>query len=329
MRIGILGATGMLGHHAALAAQAGGHDVVVLHRANSRLDYLRGLHYQGRIADLDDAKSLQQALRGLDGVINAAAYYPTTPRPWREEVSRALTQMEAFYRACGEAQVGRIVYVGGSIALPRRADGGPGDEQLDYPGPPEDRNPYLQVKWSLDRQARDVAAQGLPVSIGIPSMSFGEHDHGPSTGRFIVEIANRTMAAFVPGQRNAVYAGDAGRGLLQVLERGKPGERYLLTGGNVSMTDLVQLIADLAGVPPPRSVPLKVARAAAQLQELRYHLLGGDPPKLSATVIAVMALGQFLDGRKATREIGYRPQLSVPEAIQRALAWFRQEGMIR
>ena len=108
MRIGILGATGMLGHHAALAAQAGGHDVVVLHRANSRLDYLRGLHYQGRIADLDDAKSLQQALRGLDGVINAAAYYPTTPRPWREEVSRATTQMEAFYRACGEAQVGRF-----------------------------------------------------------------------------------------------------------------------------------------------------------------------------------------------------------------------------
>ena len=95
------------------------------------------------------------------------------------------------------------------------------------------------------------------------------------------------------------------------------------------MTDLVQLIADLAGVPPPRSVPLKVARAAAQLQELRYHLLGGDPPKLSATAVAVMALGQFLDGRKATREIGYRPQLSVPEAIQRALAWFRQEGMIR
>jgi dihydroflavonol-4-reductase len=329
MRIGILGATGMLGHHAALAAQAGGHDVVVLHRANSRLDYLRGLRYQGRIADLDDAKSLQHALRGLDGVINAAAYYPTTPRPWREEISRACTQMEAFYAACGEAQVGRIVYVGGSIALPRRADGGPGDEQLDYPGSPEDRNPYLQVKWALDRQARDFAAQGLPVSVGIPSMSFGEHDHGPSTGRFIVEIANRTMAAFVPGQRNAVYAGDAGRGLMQVLERGKPGERYLLTGGNVSMSDLVQLIADLAGVPPPRSVPLKVARAAGQLQELRYHLLGGDAPKLSATVIALMALGQFLDGRKATRELGYRPQLSVPEAIQRAITWFRQEGMIR
>ena len=81
MRLGILGATGMLGHHVALAAQAEGHELVVLHRARARLDRLRGLHWQGRICDLDEPATLVQSLRGLDGVVNAAAHYPGAPRP--------------------------------------------------------------------------------------------------------------------------------------------------------------------------------------------------------------------------------------------------------
>jgi dihydroflavonol-4-reductase len=328
MRIGIIGATGMLGHHTALAAQRAGHEVVVLHRANAHLDHLRGFKYTGRIADLDQPTTLGTALRGLDGVINAAAYYPTLPKPWREEVSRGLAQMSTFYDACAQACVPRIVYVGGSIALPRRPDGIPGDENLSYADEPADKNPYLQVKWAMDMLARERASRGLPVVIGIPTMSFGEYDYGPTTGRFVVEIANRTMAAYVPGQRNVVYAGDAGRGLVLALEKGRPGQRYLLTGDNITMEQLVELIARLAKAPVPRAVPLTVARAAAALQELRFHLMGGKPPKLSATAIAVMSSGQFLDSSKAREELGYHPEVSITAALERALAWFKAQHYI-
>ncbi len=328
MRIGIIGATGMLGHHAAIAAQAAGHEVVVLHRASSRLDNLAGLKYTARVADLDLPTSLLPALRQLDGIINAAAYYPTVPKPWRAEVAHALAQMNHFYDACAQAQVPRIVYLGGSIALTRHPKQLPGDETLVSPREPDDKTPYVQVKWALDRLAYERAMQGLPIVIGIPTMSFGEHDHGPTTGRFIVEIARRAMPAYVPGKRNAVYAGDAGHGLIACLERGRVGERYLLTGENIEMADLVARIATIAGVPAPRAVPLAVARAAAALQEVRYHLMGGAPPKLSATGIAVMASGQFLDGAKAARELDYRPRVSLDDAIGRALAWFRANGYV-
>lgn len=328
MRIGILGATGMLGHHSALAARTAGHELVVLHRAGSRLDRLGALEFEARTADLDDARSLTPALRGLDGVINAAAYYPTVPRPWRAEVAAGLAQMSAFYAACADAKVARVLYLGGAIALPRRLDGAPGDESLVYPATPADRNPYLQVKWAMDAQARKLAAEGLPVIVGIPTMSFGEFDYGPTTGRFIVEIANQTMGAFVPGRRNAVYAGDAGRGLVLALEKGRVGERYLITGSNIEMEQLVALIAALAKVPPPRPVPLALARIVAALQAGRWRLFGGAPPKLSATAIAVMSSGQFLDGSKAQRELGYTPQVTLPDALTRALAWFREVGYV-
>lgn len=327
MKIGIVGATGMLGQHALRAALARGHAAVALYRSPASLAHLAGLPVETRRADLAEEASLAPALEGLDAVINAAAYYPTAPRPWREEVATATRLMGAFYRAAEQAGVGRIVYVGGAIALPRRADGRPADGSERYDGPPADRNPYLQVKWALDELALAEAARGRPVSIGIPSMTFGEHDHGPTTGQLIVGIASGRIRSYVRGRRNVVYAGDAGRGLVQVAERGLPGQRYLLTGSNSSMDEVAQLVARLAGVAPPRPAPLAAARLVAALQRTRYRWLRGPLPTISETAIAVMASGQHLDGARTAAALGYAPELDLEQTLSRTLAWFRAQNM--
>jgi len=327
MRIAIVGATGMIGNHAARAAVARGHEVVVVHRASSRLSVLGDLPFRSAVADLDDRVSLTRALEGADAVINCAGYYPGTPRPWREEVATATRQMENFYASCGPG-LSRIVYVGGAIALRRAPDGRPADEGMSYPGRPGDTNPYLQVKWAMDDQALRKAAEGLPVVVGIPAMTFGEHDHGPTTGQLLVRIADRSLPAYVRGRRNVVYAGDAGRGLVLAAESGRVGERYLFTGTDATMDEIVATAAELAGVPVPRAMPLAAARLASRLQELKWRM-GGPPPVVSATAIAVMASGQFLDGSKARRELGYAPTLGLRETLSRALDWFRAEGYLR
>lgn len=329
MRIAIIGATGMLGHHSTAAAVEAGHEVVVTYRNPRALERLGGLKVEGRPADLDDPGSLERALRGVDAVINCAGYYPTLPRPWRDEVATATGQMENFYAACAGLPLKSIVYVGGSIALPRHPDGLQGDESLRYPGEPADTNPYVQVKWALDALAQAKAASGLPVSIGIPTMTLGEHDYGPSTGQLIVGIANRTLPGYVKGKRNVIYAGDAGRGLVKVAESGKPGERYLLAGRNLSMDDLVEKIARIAGAPVPRPIPLAAARTVSAVQTARYRWLKGPPPSVTATAIAVMSAGQFLTGAKAERELGFRAGVSIDDAVSKALAWFRQVGYAR
>jgi dihydroflavonol-4-reductase len=329
MRIAVIGATGMLGQHTARALLAGGHELHVIHRASSRLDTLAGLRYSASMAELDDAPALIEALAGSDAVINCAGYYPTRPRPWREDVAIATRQMDNFYAACAAHALRKIVYLGGAIALRRNQSGEPGDETLDYPNAPDNKNPYLQVKWAMDRQALQQASRGLPVVVGIPSMTFGEYDYGPTTGRLLVEIANGTLPGYVRGKRNVIYAGDAGQGLVRVCEAGRPGERYLLTGSNLSMDELVSKMASLAGVPMPRVIPLPVAKGVSKLQSLRYRLLGGALPKVDATAIAVMSAGQFLSGKKAERELGFKAGTTVDMALERALAWFRAEGYVR
>jgi len=139
----------------------------------------------------------------------------------------------------------------------------------------------------------------------------------------------RVMAGYVAGKRNVVYAGDAGRGLVRVCEDGHPGERYLICGENLTMQQLMAKIAAVTGAPEPREIPLAAAKLVSAWQTFKYKHLHGPAPKVSPSAIAVMSSGQYLDGSRATRELGYRPEVSVDEAIRRALEWFRSQGKVK
>jgi len=328
MKIAVIGATGMIGHHTAKAVIENGHELVVIHRASSNLDKIDELSYVPLVADLDNCQALTQALTQVDAVINCAAYYPTVPVPWQEEVATATRQMESFYQACRQCKLKKIVYLGAAISLQKAPKGQLGHADLGYDKQPENKNPYLQVKWALDKLALDAANSGLPVVIGIPSMTFGEFDFGPTTGQLLMEIANETLPAYIAGNRNVIYAGDAGRGLVLACESGRVGQRYLFTGQNISMKDLVPLIAKSAGVKVPKSVPLVVAKALSKLQEINYHYFSGKNPKISATAITVISAGQFLTGEKAEKELGFKAEVPIEKLIIKTLNWFQTQGYV-
>lgn len=328
MKIGIIGGTGMLGHHLAIAAQLRQYEVVIIHRQGSNLDRIKDLQFESRIADLDDRGSMIRALKGLDYIANCAAYYPTVPKPLHQEIKTSRLQMQFFLDGVEAAGCQKAMYVGGAIAIPKN-ENGLGKEDLFYPKAPENQNPYLQVKWLMDEMARAGAAKGLPVVIGIPTMTFGEYDYGPTTGRLIVDLANEELPAYISGLRNVVAARDAGRGLLLALEKGKIGERYLISGENTSIEALVATISEIANVPVlQKTLPLGLAKFISRLQEIKYTLFRGTPPTLSATAIAVLSSGQHIDGAKAKEELGYEPDLSAKDAIRSAYNWFKKEGYI-
>lgn len=329
MKLGIIGGTGMLGHHIAIAAIFKQYEIVIIHRQGSDLSRISDLTYESRVADLDNRGSLIKAFSGLDYVVNAAAYYPTLPKPLTAEIKKARLQMQFFIDAVKESSVKRALYVGGAIAIPKSLSG-TADESQVYDKAPENNAPYVQVKWMMDEMARDAAKAGLPIIIGIPSMTFGEYDYGPTTGRLIVELANQTLPAYVKGDRNVVFAGDAGRGLLLALEKGRFGERYLIAGENTNTDDLVAKICKKAGVKTlEKTLSIKLAKLISKIQETKYALFRGTPPTLSSTAIAVLSSGQHLDGDKAKNELGYIPEFSADDAIHRAFNWFKKEAYIK
>jgi dihydroflavonol-4-reductase len=323
MKIGVIGATGMLGHHTAKAIMDVGHDLAVIHRQGSKLDKISDLRFESRIGDLNDAKSLIEATKDLDYVLNCGAYYPTLPLPLKKEMDTAKAQMDNFIEAGTRNSVKKMLYLGGSIALPK-SENGIGTEDLIYTSAPENKAPYVQVKWLMDKMAREAG-----VIVGIPSMTFGEHDWVPSTGTFIVRVSNNSMPQYVEGNRNVIYAGDAGRGMLAAIEKGRKGERYLLTGTNTNMTEILLTIAHVANVElKTKQIPLITAKMVSKIQGLQYNFFG-KIPSLSATSIAIMGSGQHLDGAKAKRELGFEATTSLVEGFQKAYIWFDKMNLIR
>jgi nucleoside-diphosphate-sugar epimerase len=269
-----------------------------------------------------------RALKGLDLIANCAAYYPTLPKPLTQEIKTARLQMQFFLDGVEASGCKRALYVGGAIAIPKNANG-LGKEDLFYDKAPENQNPYLQVKWLMDEMTRMSASKGLPLIIGIPTMTFGEYDYGPTTGRLIVDLANQELPAYITGLRNVVSARDAGRGLLLALEKGRFGERYLISGENTDIGSLVNLISETAGVTTlTKTLPLGLAKLISKLQEIRYILFKGTAPSLSSTAIAVLSSGQHIDGTKSKDELGYEPDLSAKDAVRSAYNWFKKEGYI-
>lgn len=329
MKLGIIGGTGMIGHHIAIEAQIRQYELVLIHREQADLDKVIDLRYESRVADLNDRGSLIKAFAGLDAVANCAAYYATNPKPLAEEMKTARLQMQYFLDAVEKAEVKRALYVGGAIVIPKVTEGLANEEGI-YDKAPENLAPYLQVKWLMDEMAREAAQDGLPLVIGIPSMTFGEYDFTPTTGKLIVELAKENLKAYIKGDRNVVSARDAGRGLLYALEKGCLGERYLITGENTSMDELVKTICERANVKVlDKTLPLNMAKLISKIQETKYALFKGEPPKINSTAITIMSGGQHLDGAKAKAELDYTPELSMKDAVDRAYVWFDKHGYIK
>jgi dihydroflavonol-4-reductase len=91
----------------------------------------------------------------------------------------------------------------------------------------------------------------------------------------------------------------------------------------------VVAIAKAANVAPPtKIIPLGLAKIISFIQEFKYKHFNGAVPKLSATAIAILSAGQFLEGEKAKKELDYAPSVTTNEAIKRTIDWFKSVGYI-
>ncbi len=329
-KIGVIGATGMLGHHVAKLIQSDpSNQLVVIHRKTSNLASIQDINYQSKIADLNNFESLKASFNDLDYVLNCGAYYPSIPKPLKKEIKIAELQMGNFINAVKESTIKKALYLGGSIAVPK-SENGIANEDLSYISKPKSTSAYVQVKWLMDKMACEAGKAGIPIVIGIPSMTFGEFDYGPSTGRIITNTINQTLPGYVNGNRNVVYAGDAARGLLSACIDGRTGERYFITGENISMENLIQKIIAIGNIEKmPKEVSLKLAKVVSKVKMTKYKLFGGKLPLLDDTAIAVMSAGQFLNGDKAKKELGYEPKVATEAAIRKSIEWFKINNYIK
>ncbi|HEU4532577.1 MAG TPA: hypothetical protein VFS00_00620, partial [Polyangiaceae bacterium] len=122
------------------------------------------------------------------------------------------------------------------------------------------------------------------------------------------------------GGLNVVDVDDAARGLLLCLERGRPGERYLLGGENLTYDQFFGILADLTGLSGPGGrAGRPLAEWAGRLAQWRAALSGGEPALSYRAARDFVGAFAWVSSAKAERELGYsyRPaRLALARAVQ-------------
>ena len=321
----LTGATGFVGSAVARALLARGHRVRALARPGGDRRNLAGLEVEIAEGDLSDAGSLARAVAGCRFVLHVAADY----RIWVPDPAAMLRAnvdgTVALMRAAHAAGVERIVHCSSVAALGLTGDGSPGDE--DTPVSEETVvGVYKKSKFRGEQAVlRLVREEGVPAVIVNPAAPIGPRDIKPTpTGRMIADAAAGRMPAYVDTGLCVVHVDDVAEGHLLALERGRIGERYILGGENLSLRDLLGLVARAAGRRPPRiALPTGLLWPVALACEGLARF--GITPLVTRDHLRMARKRMYFSHAKAARELGFAPRPAAA-AVADAVAWFRAHG---
>ncbi len=316
----VTGATGFVGGHVARLLAEAGDSVRVTYRDSARLGRLGELEVEPVKADVLDRAAMRRALRGCQVAFHTAGFVNSRPaeRVWRVNALAPRVVVEA---AAAEG-VERVVLTSTVAAIGTA----PGDDVADETHVYRAGGPgmvYADSKHEGEQEAMAAGARlGVDVVVVNPSYVLGvpvdRTQPGETSTRTVANFLLGRLPAIVDGATNIVDVGDVATGHVLAAKRGKPGERYILGGYNVTWVDLIDRIARIAGVSQPLLVlPRDVATLARLQDELRL------PGPIAPEALLLMAQNWRYSSRKAKKELGYRTR-PLEKTLGETVAWSRE-----
>jgi dihydroflavonol-4-reductase len=323
----LTGATGFVGNHVLHALLAAGFGVRALVRPNSRpLPPLDGCTpVQG---DLLRPGDLARPMASCRYLVHVAALYSFAPARRRAMRATNVRGCAGILEAARIAGVERAVVTSSSATVgPARGDR-PATEH-DWAVDAASRSAYHHSKLEQERVA--LAAR-VPAVLLLPTAPVGPEDWKPTpTGKMVVDFMRGRIFASLDGGLNVVPVEDVARAHVLALRHGRPRERYLVGGENLSLDQLWGLLAEICGrKAPSRRIAYKLALTLGWADDLRSRLVAAwtheaVDPLIPLEGVRMASHNMFVSCDKARTELGYKPT-SVREALERAVRWYHNNG---
>ncbi|NJK40525.1 MAG: NAD-dependent epimerase/dehydratase family protein [Acaryochloridaceae cyanobacterium SU_2_1] len=320
LRVFVTGATGFVGANLVRLLLAEGYQVRALVRSQACLDNLEGLEVERVIGQLGDP-ALTGQLQGCQVLFHVAAHYSLWQRDRSQLYQSNVLGTQTLLESARAAGIERIVYTSSVAAIGVPGAGAIAKET--YQSPVDQLiGDYKKSKYWAEQAAHQAVQAGQDIVIVNPSTPIGPWDIKPTpTGDIILRFLRRQMPAYLNTGLNLIHVQDVARGHLLALEKGKTGERYILGHQNMTLKQMLDLLAELTGLSAPQfQVPAWLPLIAAWVDEYVLAALGKQPSvPLAGVQMATQQM--FYDASKAVTELGL-PQTPIKIALQEAVDWF-------
>lgn len=326
MRAFVTGGTGFIGGAVVRRLLEAGHEVKALVRPGADTRQLDGLPAQQVKGDLRDPESLCRGMAGCGWIFHVAALYSFWGYRWKDFYEANVEGTRHVLEVARDQGAERVVYTSSISTLGVNKDGSPASE--DTPGTLADRiGPYQRSKFLAEVVALDFARQGLPVIIVNPSSPVGIGDHKPTpTGQIVVDFLNGRIFGYVDTGLNIIDVEDVAAGHLAAAERGQAGQRYILGGENLSLKQILDLLAEISASPRVRlRIPHWVAQGWSYVDVAMARMNPRRIPAATPDKVRLSRRYEFFDPGKAVRELGL-PQTPARVALRKAVEWYRSNG---
>jgi dihydroflavonol-4-reductase len=315
----VTGGNGFIGSVVVRKLLESGWAVRCLLRPTSKTDRIDGLAYERAEGDVRDAAAVERASEGCAGIVHLACV-----SNWNDIDSPLMTDvvMGGMRSVIGAARKtgARLVHVSSAVTINGSDEPKIFDETATFTL--DDRKlSYCRNK----RQAEALALDGgVPVVICNPGEVYGPNDTALITAGNLVDFAKSSPVMVCNGGTSVVHVEDVADGIVRALDRGRPGERYILGGDNLTIRQLAELVLELVGrksriVAVPNAVIRGISAAASAT-----HI----PLPFNAKVIPYATRYWFLDNGKARRELGVTFR-SARDTLAPTIAWLREAGHIK
>ncbi len=307
-RVFVTGATGFIGGATVRLLRERGDQVVAVIRDPARAADLDSSSTQVIVGELSSETAVRAAMSGCDAVVHLAGMYTigisASERPAMYEANVALT--ERVLDAAISLGIPRIVTTttvnvfgntrGRIVDEKYRRD--PADGFLSY---------YDETKYRAHVAAKARISAGAPIVIAMPGTVYGPNDHA-AVGALFSDMYHGKAHYVALGDAGVspTYVDDLAGGLVAAMERGRPGESYVLAGENMRLRDAFRIVARAAGRRPPRlSMPSGLIRLGARIAPNGGRLVG-LPPNLAEIARASAGVTYWASSAKAQADLGYR-----------------------
>ena len=322
----ITGATGFLGRHLTKNLIDRGHNVSILARKSSDLAPIDTSRVKVEYGDITDRLALLRAGENKDIVYHLAGYiaYKRVDRPLMEKINVGGTAN--VIDACITNKVKKMLHLSSVVTIGASFTPTPIDEDFEFNLSKYDLG-YFETKRKAEKLVIDAYKNDqLPVYIINPSTIYGAGDATKGSRKTQLNVAKGQFKFYPPGGVNVVYANDVIDAIQLCLEKGQPARRYIISGENLTIKELFEIISEVAGVKKPNiPIPRMLLNSLGRLGDLMRKL--GLESSLSSETAVTASLYHWFSNERAKKELGFKPS-PARKAITESVSWMIENGLL-